>query len=162
MRQIALITTGYSGDRGYSGWRAIDWEWLGGAPTRPRDGATPPQNTSPPLTLRVSSRYFPSKSTSPLPLCGSSSRIAGRFLPTHTLSGTAGQRDNGTTGQRDNETTRPLKNTVVLRRSQAFVAARYHDVPKRDEFLSEGVRCGAIPKDDWMGVYLGVHPHSDR
>ena len=37
-----------------------------------------------------------------------------------------------------------------------------YDAPKRDEFMSEGVRCGAIPKAGWMGVYLGVHPHSDR
>ncbi len=27
---------------------------------------------------------------------------------------------------------------------------------------SEWCRCGAIPKADWMGVYLGVHPHSGR
>ena len=44
----------------------------------------------------------------------------------------------------------------------SLLTARYHHAPKRDEFLSEGVRCGAIPKDDWMGVYLGVHPHSGR
>ncbi len=38
------------------------------------------------------------------------------------------------------------------------------DVPlsHQAKFLSEGVRCGAIPKAEWMGVYLGVHPHSDR
>ncbi len=86
---------------------------------------------------------------------------------------TTGQRDYGTTRLRDYETTRlrdhrtteKQKNTGVLRHSQAFSVVRglrYHHAPKRDEFLSEGVRCGAIPKDGWMGVYLGVHPHSGR
>ncbi|MBQ4503281.1 MAG: hypothetical protein II986_06395 [Alistipes sp.] len=38
--------------------------------------------------------------------------------------GTARRRDDGTTGLRDGETTGHLKNTGVLRRSQAFPAVR--------------------------------------
>ena len=61
-----------------------------------------------------------------------------------------------------NRAARSLTSLNSLISLNSLLTARYHDVPKRDEFVSEGVRCGAIPKADWMGVYLGVHPHSGR
>ncbi len=83
---------------------------------------------------------------------------------------TTRQQDRETTGPRDYETTRPAKNTGILRRSQAFpgvlscagfarqLGAADAPLSRQDEFLSEGVRCGAIPKDGWMGVYLAYIP----
>ena len=61
-----------------------------------------------------------------------------------------------------NRAARSLTSLNSLISLNSLLTARYHHAPKRDEFLSEGVRCGAIPKADWMGVYLGVHPHSGR
>ncbi len=91
--------------------------------------------------------------------------------------GTAGLRDHettrlrdyGTTGQRDNETTGLLKKTQaftgVHRRSQTFsgILSRARQcVAVRGSLASEGCRCGAKSKFGWMGVYLGVHSHSDE
>ena len=76
--------------------------------------------------------------------------------------GKTGRRANKTTRGRDHETSeKPSRSQAfsgVLRRSQVCETVRHCHAPKRDEFLSEGVRCGAIPKDDWMGVYLAYIP----
>ena len=57
-------------------------------------------NRTPPHVAGLLSRTYP-QNTSPLPLCGSSSRFAGRFLPTRALSRT---RDYETTRQPHPET----------------------------------------------------------
>ena len=57
-----------------------------------------------------------------------------------------------------NRAARSLNSLNSLISLNSLLTARYHHAPKRDEFLSEGVRCGAIPKDDWMGVYLAYIP----
>ena len=61
-----------------------------------------------------------------------------------------------------NRAARSLTSLNSLISLNSLLTARYRHAQQRDEFLSEGVRCGAIPKDGWMGVYLGVHPHSGR
>ena len=78
-------------------------------------------------------------------------------------------RDNGTTGLRDCETTGPLKNTGVLRRSQAFPVVRgsaWLCVAVRGSLASEWCRCGAsqkrVPRDStktyspWYSTFWDV------
>ena len=65
--------------------------------------------------------------------------------------------------------------TTALLKTQAFSAIPRHSqvfpvvlscarlcVAVRGSLASEWCRCGAKSKFGWMGVYLGVHPHSDE
>ncbi len=77
-------------------------------------------------------------------------------------SETTGPRDSETTRQRDDGTTRRLKNTGVLRRSQAFSAVR----GSARRLASEWCRCGAsqkrVPRDStkayspWYSTFWDV------
>ena len=65
-----------------------------------------------------------------------------------------------------NRAARSLTSLNSLISLNSLLTARYHDVPKRDEFLSEGVRCGAsqkrVPRDStkayspWYSTFWDV------